>query len=225
MIIPNTDNKTGVDCSGTDGQSNRVLTMDNTGKTTNAGFIVYASGLALGLTIEYTVVHNQTGTEITFLNGMWNDMTIVVKYYQQETTTSDLSIKRTDVESIITDNGTQLTLIRQSEEIASMGDVTSVSDSEYEIWTLIQDITKKDRQIHEMGLAIPGNSKAFFFHEYSDLITGNGILRVEPGDILKWVTPESETQYWRVEQIIAQRNADNGEIFRVGIIRNVELKI
>ena len=77
-----TFNGTGADASGSDGDSNRVLTLSNTGVTQQSGFLVYASGLPLGLTTEYTVSHNETGTEITFLNGLWDDMTIVVNYYQ-----------------------------------------------------------------------------------------------------------------------------------------------
>lgn len=79
---PQTENKTGADCTGSSGASNRVLTLANTGNTVPGGFLVYASGLALSLTSEYTVVHNDTGTQITFLNALWDDMTIVVSYYQ-----------------------------------------------------------------------------------------------------------------------------------------------
>ncbi|MHA1302301.1 MAG: hypothetical protein ACTSPI_01180 [Candidatus Heimdallarchaeaceae archaeon] len=77
-----TENYTGSDCTGNDGATNRVLTLSNTGNTVPGGFLVYASGLALSLTTEYTVVHNNTGTQITFLNRMWDDMEIIVNYYQ-----------------------------------------------------------------------------------------------------------------------------------------------
>lgn len=218
-LTPTTDNKTGADCSGADGESNRVLTLDNTGTTTTGGFLVYASGLALGLATEYTVVHNSTGTQITFLNGMWDDMTIVVSYFQQPVSLGGLDIKRTDVQDIITDNGSEYTLIRQTETTASMGDTTTVSEEEYNIWSLVQDITRKDRQIHNMGLAVPGNSKAFFFHEYPDSITGNGVISVEAGDILK----DANNIVWRVEKIFSQHQADNAEVFRTAVIRNIDL--
>ena len=77
-----TFNGTGADCSGSSGVSNRILILSNTGMTSQEGFLVYASGLALALTTEYTVSHNSTNTEITFLNPLWDDMTVVVKYYQ-----------------------------------------------------------------------------------------------------------------------------------------------
>ncbi len=220
-LIPNTENKTGVDCTGSNGASNRTLTLANTGTTSTPGFLVYASGLALALTIDYTVVHNDSDSVITFLNPLWDDMTIVVSYFQVTVVTNDYEKMSDDVQDIITENGQALVFIRQTETTASMGDVTAVSGENYNIWTHIQDITKKDRKIHAMGLAIPGNSKAFFFHEYPDSITGNGVLSVEPGDIIT----DEDGKYWRVEQIIGQRRADGEEIFRVGVIRNVDLSI
>ena len=82
MLKLATFNGTGADCSGSSREKNRVLTLSNTGITSQAGFLVYASGLALGLITEYTVSHKSASTEITFLNGLWNDMTVVVNYYE-----------------------------------------------------------------------------------------------------------------------------------------------
>lgn len=77
-----TFNGTGADCDGSSGDASRVLTLSNTRYTNQSGLLVYASGLALALTTEYTIVHNNTGTQITFLNRLWDDMTVIVKYYQ-----------------------------------------------------------------------------------------------------------------------------------------------
>jgi len=221
MLNVTTENKTGADCTGNDGAASRVLTLSNTGLTQQNGLLVYASGLALTLTTDYTITHSSTGSTITFVNKLWNDMAIIVKYYQQRTTTNVYDIMRDDIQGIITEHGTEATLIRQTETTDSVGGVTAVSEEEYAIYTMIQDITKKDRQIHEMGLAIPGNSKAFFFHEYLDEITGNGTISVEVGDMLK----DTDAKYWRVEQIIAERKGDAQEIFRVGIIKKIDLSV
>jgi len=219
MIEIGTFNGTGSDCSGSSGDSNRVLTLSNTGLTKQPGFLVYASGLALALTTEYTVSHLSSNTTITFLNPLWDNMTVVVKYWQQKITLEDYESHREDVQSIITEHGISATLIRQAETTASMGDVTNVSETEYDIYVMIQDITKKDRQIHEMGLAVPGNSKAFFFHEYPDSITSNGDVTVQAGDMIK----DSDDKYWRVEQIVAERKAQGYEIFRTAIIKKIDL--
>lgn len=218
-LTPGTESKLGSDCSGSNGAANRILTLSNTGKTFDGGFLVYASGLALALTTEYTVSHSSTNTQITFLNPMFNHMTIVVNYFQQSVTSIGYEIKRDDVESIIIDNGYLCVLIKQTETIDSIGGVTAVSEEQYNIWALIQDITRKDRQIHEMGLAIPGNSKVFLFWEYPDSITGNGSVQVEAGDIIQY----KDSKRWRVEQIISQHQADNNEIFRTAIIKKIDL--
>lgn len=78
----NVDNKTGADCSGISGDSNRVLTLSNTSLTIQAEFSVYASGYELTVNIEYTVVHKISGTLVTFLNPLWDDMTAIVRYSQ-----------------------------------------------------------------------------------------------------------------------------------------------
>ena len=77
-----TENYKGSDCTGNDGDKNRTLTISNTGATTNDGFLVYVSGLALAKDTEYSVTHKSSGTVITFLNRLWDDMTIIVQYIQ-----------------------------------------------------------------------------------------------------------------------------------------------
>lgn len=214
------ENLTGASTSGSNGTANRVLTLSNTGLTKQGGFLVYASGLALALSSEYTVSHASSGTTITFLNKLWDDMTVVISYFQYSTTAPEYTKRRTDFQNIILEHGQTGTLIRPSETTASMGEVTAVSETEYTIITVIQDITKKDRKIHEMGLAVPGNIKAFFYHEYPNSITGNGTVSVKVGDIYK----ESGGKRWRVETILGERYLDENEIFRVGVLKNINLE-
>ena len=78
-----TENYTGVDCTGNDGDLNRVLTLSNTALTGQNGLLIYVSGLALSLDSDYSIDHKSTSTEITFLNGLWDDMTVVVNYYEK----------------------------------------------------------------------------------------------------------------------------------------------
>ena len=77
-----TENYTGADCTGSNGDANRVLTLSNTSLTIDDGLLVYASGLALAVTSEYTITHSATSSTITFVNRLWDDMTIIVKYFQ-----------------------------------------------------------------------------------------------------------------------------------------------
>ena len=214
------ENLTGASASGVDGAANRVLTLSNTGLTKQGGFLVYASGLALSLSFDYTVSHASSGTTITFLNKLWDDMTVVVAYFQFSTTAPEYTQRRIDVQNIILEHGQTGTLIRPSETIDSVGGVTAVSETNYIIITMIQDITKKDRKMHEMGLAVPGNMKAFFYHEYPNSITGNGTVSVQVGDIYK----ETSGKKWRVETILGERYMDENEIFRVGVLKNINLE-
>lgn len=80
-----TEEYTGASCTGSNGASNRVLTLANTKRTIQPGFLVTASGLYLSLTSEYTVSHAISGTTITFLNPLFNDMNIIVRYYESGT--------------------------------------------------------------------------------------------------------------------------------------------
>ena len=217
--IESQENLTGASCSGSSGDLNRVLTLSNTGLTKQGGFLVYASGLALALNNEYTVSHLSTSTTINFLNRLWDDMTLVVSYFQFSEKAMYASA-RTDFQNIVVSNGQTGTLIRQSETTDSMGGVTDVTETEYTIVTILNDITKKDRKIHEMGLAVPGNIKAFFYHQYPNSITGNGTVSVQVGDIYK----ESSGKKWRVEVISGERYIDEYEVFRTGVLRNINLE-
>ena len=211
---------TGANASGTDGAVNRVITLSNTGITKQGGFLVYASGLALALSQEYTVSHLSASTTVTFLNPLWDDMTIIIAYFEATTTINLFETLRTDFQSIITDNGQTGTLIRRAETTGGMGEIKSTSDTEWVIITVLQDITKKDRKIHEMGLAVPGNIKAFFYQEYPNSITGNGTVTVQVGDIYK----ETSGKTWRVVAILGEKYMDEKEIFRTGILRNIGLE-
>lgn len=102
-----------------------------------------------------------------------------------------------------------------------MGGTSVVSEEEYTVIAFIKDIMFKDRKIHDMGLAIPGNKKAFFYHEYPDSITGNGQIKVQVGDILK--DPNDSNRTWRIEQILGHRKFCGYEIFIAGIVRKIDL--
>ena len=209
---------TGSDCSGSSGDANRALTLSNTQLTKQAGFSVYVSGLYLTNNVEYSVEHKTAGTVITFLNPIWNSMDIVINYFQ--TSERDYSLIRSDFQEIIITHGQNFTLKRNVEDVDTMGGVSTTTTESYNVVSMIMGITMKDRQIHEMGLAVPGNVKALFFHEYPDSITGNGPLQVQVGDILE----ESGGKQWRIESIPGEKIADEHEIYRTAVLRNLNLE-
>jgi hypothetical protein len=128
---------------------------------------------------------------------------------------------RTDFEGIIQTHGQQGILHRETEELGSMGDTKSIAKQGWTVQFMMQDITKKDRQIHEMGLAIPGNVKAFFYWQYPDSITGNGTLEVQAGDIII----DKNGVYWRIEQILGKRKARTKEIFKSCVLKKIDLDV
>ena len=75
-----TEQYTGSDCTGNDGEANRTLTLLNINKTNDSDFIVVVNNSFLHLSVDYTVVHNTTGTIITFLNYLWDSQAISVRY-------------------------------------------------------------------------------------------------------------------------------------------------
>jgi len=75
-----TENYIGSDLSGTTGSSNRVLTIGNVRETSNDSFQVFVNNSFLHLSIDYSVDHNESNTQITFLNPVWDDQNITVIY-------------------------------------------------------------------------------------------------------------------------------------------------
>ena len=126
---------------------------------------------------------------------------------------------RLDIQKIIKTHGMQANLIRESENIGSMGDTKYAGQKGYTIFFIMQDITKKDRQIHEMGLAIPGNVKGFFYDEYPRDITGHKDLIVQAGDMIR----DKNNFWWRIEQIVGGRKAKSKEIFRTAVLKKIGL--
>ncbi len=216
MSTFNQETLSGSDCNGTEGEENRVLTLSNTGETETDKFKVYLDGLFLIENVGYTVSHNTLGTEINFLDPVWDDQKISVDYYQGVAET----LYRDDLQGKIEENKQEFTLKRYTESVDTMGGVTSKTTESYTIYTVLINISKKDRKIHEMGLAVSGNMKALFYHEYPDSITGNGTLIVQVGDILE----ASDGKQWRIEAIPEERYVLGQEVFRTGVIRNINLE-
>lgn len=213
------ENKSPSDCTGSNGDINRVLTLSNAKITTTGGFFVSASGVKLSLENDYTISHQATETTITFLNRLFDTMTLVAKYYEKpDRHTSQYSKVRDDFQEIVIEHGVNAYLKRPNETTDSMGGVSAVTEEEYKIFTSIQDITNKDRQIISMGLANPGSAKAFFFHEYPDSVTENGQMIVQTGDII--VHDEKE---WRVEQLLGKKRFQGEIIFISAIIKRIDL--
>ena len=73
------DKKRGSDCSGSDGEANRVLTLSNTDST--EAVIVAVNGAVWIEDTDYTVSHLAASSTITFINRIADAMHIEVIYF------------------------------------------------------------------------------------------------------------------------------------------------
>ncbi len=76
------ESKRGSDCSGSDGDTDRVLTLANEYLTQEGGFLVFLNGLSITPITEYTVSHLSEDSTITFLNQISDSDYIVLSYVQ-----------------------------------------------------------------------------------------------------------------------------------------------
>ena len=133
-------------------------------------------------------------------------------YYDSDTFDEDALA---DFETIITETGTDYTITKETDTVDGQGNVIDISASTFTAKGLIQDITKKDRQIHEMGLAVPGNSKAFFKPSYGG---GSDIITV--GDIIT----DAAGSKWKIITTLGERTISDTEVFRAFVIQNMYLE-
>lgn len=75
-----TEQYTGVNASGSDGQNNRKITLSNSTLTEQDGFLVFVDGLSLQLTIDYSVTHSASSSIVTFLNALFDSQLITIQY-------------------------------------------------------------------------------------------------------------------------------------------------
>jgi len=78
LKLASIDEGTGSDCTGTDGETNRVFTLSNTELT--ALVQVFVEG-RLEPPSEITVTHNSTDSTVEFQRAIWNTDNIVVYSY------------------------------------------------------------------------------------------------------------------------------------------------
>ncbi len=127
----------------------------------------------------------------------------------------------TDFENIILEQGDVFFVIRQADTKDGMGTISDISETEFRIFAYISDISKKDRMVHEMGLAVPGNRIMYVKPEY--LIISAGIETtnlVKEGDILK----DRKDHKWRVIKIIQEPYINGTPIYKKCVVQSIGLE-
>ena len=125
-----------------------------------------------------------------------------------------------DLDQILIETGDVMYIDRESITVDGMGNSTAITNEALQIYVRIDDITKKDRIIHEMGLARAGNRKMFTKHEYSIQSGGVSITyEVKEGDILR----DRNNKQWRIVKIVSEPYIENNQIFKVCVVNSIEL--
>lgn len=120
-----TEFKTGADCSGTTGQTGRVLTLANTSLTQSAGFLVFVNGAVKILTTDYTVSHLVASSTVTFIGAINDADTIVVEYNQVGGTSA--TARYCSTSDVYLKTGLSTT------EVAALSVESLIVDAEYEL--------------------------------------------------------------------------------------------
>lgn len=196
-----TETKTGADCSGSSGDSNRVLTLSNTGLTLQNGLLVYASGLALSVATEYTISHNSSSSTITFLNGMWDDMAIIVNYYQE----SSAAVGNDFTKGPVADLGIVATRTPVTVTTDFHGNKTYTDGTDENI-TMVWDPYTEKHNLDKAGLTKVYDARIF----------------LEPsGTLNKYDKITHDSKVYRVEEV-STRDFNGTTVFQVGGLFYIE---
>ena len=141
------------------------------------------------MAIIITKYENSTDGDIVFDTSVFD-----YRFDSDDTFGSDL---KTDVETILEEEGTDYTITRQTTTTDGYGYVTVVSDETFTATAFIFDIAKEDLELADMGLAVKGTKKGYFQEIYVD---GGTDWEVKEGDIL---TDESSRD-WRIVKVASE---------------------
>jgi len=127
----------------------------------------------------------------------------------------------TDFENILLEQGDIFFVTRQTDTKDGMGSISDISEAEFRVIAYIMDISKKDRMVHDMGLAVPGNM--IMYVKPSDSVTSAGVdttNEVKEGDILK----DRNDYKWRIIKIIQEPYINGTQIYRKGVVQSIGLE-
>lgn len=126
-----------------------------------------------------------------------------------------------DFDKILIENGDFFTVKRQTTTEDNMGNVTNVTEADTAIYAIIRDITKKDRKIHEMGLAVPGNRLIYVKAKYETTSAGvtTTTIIVKEDDILI----DRDDKRWRIVKILHEKQWTDVEVYKKAIVTNINL--
>jgi len=174
-----TESYTGSNATGTSGSTNRVLTLSNTRRTIDDGFIVIVDTFSLHPTSDFTVSHQITSSEITFLNPLFDSQRITVHYTQSglpeagEAVSGILPLGDNLVNNEIDYFGTSVTLRTVNSTYNERGDPTETTSDSTKT-AFIQILTQSDELVKE-GIFRSGDKLFWFKGNDTNINRGNRI--------------------------------------------------
>jgi len=119
-----------------------------------------------------------------------------------------------DFAEIIAEAGGAFSVLRETETTDGLGNITTITQTSFDVTGWITDITKKDRKVNEMGLAVPGNRNIYLKHLYntSDV--------VKEGDILV----DRKGVQWRIEKLLTEPYLTNQKVYQKGVVKSINLE-
>ena len=171
------ENYTGADCTLNSGDSNRVLTLSNNSLTTSDDFSVFVSGLALSLNTEYTVNHKVIGTEITFLNPLWDDMAIIVTYSTKIQSSAPGVLSEGIIDSQIEIFGELVTLTVKSNKTYSDWGDESITETDLPNVKAVYNVYGQPSMQYPEGKFQSGEISFFFKSDQTGIVRGTKITR------------------------------------------------
>ena len=139
-------------------------------------------------------------------------------YYDDDPFPTDTA---TDFDNILLEQGGIFQVITQTTTTDGMGAVTNVSETSFNIHAWVTDINKKERMIHEMGLAVPGNRVIYLKPNYP--IVSGGVTNdyiVKEGDVFI----DRNGYRLRFVKIIEEPYINATPIYQKCVIKNIGLK-
>jgi hypothetical protein len=176
-----TEQYTGESLTGSTGSINRTLTLSNTNQTQDNGVLIIVDNFVLQST-QFSIVHNDAGSVITFLTEQFNESKITVYYQtslQGDAGTGTTGILPLDTQMLMNEIhyfGDTVTLRTVTKDTTTdpRGDAIETTSDETGIKAICNILTQEDQFVKE-GIFQSGDKRFFFKPNQTGLNRGNRI--------------------------------------------------
>jgi len=126
----------------------------------------------------------------------------------------------TDFDNVLLEMGDIYNVLRPSDTDDAMGDISATANSSFRIYAIKLGLTKKDRLIHNIGIAVTGLMKVYVKPVYT--LTSAGVdteYVVKEGDIFV----DKNSKKWRMVKILHEPEIEQEEIYKKFLVQSINL--